>query len=135
MPEVPLVHIREMVYEVDLAITPEEKAQGLSHRPSLSDAHGMLFVYDADAARSFWMPYMNFSLDMVWIRADCTVAGVAANVPHPDPKTPLGELPSYPSNEPARFVLEINAGQAATHNIISGSRVKFGGAIAGKWGC
>ena len=78
---------------------------------------------------------MNFPLDMVWIRADCTVAGVTADVPNPDPATPLSDLPLYPSNEPARFVLEINAGQAAIHDIIPNGPVKFGGQIAGKWGC
>lgn len=135
LPDGPLVHIGKTVYQVDLALTGEEKTQGLSRRPSLADNRGMLFVYDEDAPRAFWMPYMNFPLDMVWIRADCTVAGVTADVPHPDPATPLSDLPHYPSSEPARFVLEINAGQAATYNIIPDSPVTFGGQIAGEWGC
>ena len=127
--------IGDGIYWVDLAVTPEERAQGLSDRPSLHANAGMLFVYDADGQRAFWMPRMNFPLDMVWIRADCTVAGVTADVPHPDPATPLSDLPRYPSNEPVRFVLEINAGQAATYNITPDSPVTFGGEIAGKWGC
>lgn len=135
LPNGPLVHIGEAVYLVDLATTPAERAQGLSERPSLDTDAGMLFVYDEDGLRAFWMPGMNFPLDMVWIRADCTVAGVTADVPHPDPETPLSELPTYPSGDPVRFVLEINAGQAALNNITPGSPVKFGGAIAGKWGC
>ena len=135
LPDGPLVHIGNTVYLVDLATTPEERAQGLSDRPSLNADAGMLFVYDADGQRAFWMPRMNFPLDMVWIRADCSVAGVAADVPHPDPATPLSDLPRYPSNEPVRFVLEINAGQAALNNITPGSPVKFDGQIAGKWGC
>lgn len=95
----------------------------------------MLFVYDADAPRTFWMPDMHFPLDMVWIRADCTVAGVTADVPHPAPDVPRSELPHYPSTAPVRFVLEINAGQAAEHNITPGLPVMFDGTIAGKWGC
>lgn len=135
LPEGPLVYIGETVYVVELALTAEERSLGLSHRASLADDRGMLFVYDEDGGRAFWMPYMNFPLDMVWIRADCTVAGVTADVPHPDPETPLSDLPHYPSNEPARFILEINAGQAAAYDIIPDSPVKFGGEIAGKWGC
>lgn len=135
LPDGPLVHIGNTVYLVDLAVTSEERAQGLSDRPSLNADVGMLFVYDEDGPRAFWMPRMNFPLDMVWIRADCTVAGITADVPHPDPATPLNDLPRYPSNEPVRFVLEINAGQAALNNITPGSPVTFGGQIAGKWGC
>ena len=135
MPDGPLVNIGSMAYLVDLATTPEERSQGLSGRPSLNANAGMLFVYDQNGPRAFWMPYMNFPLDMVWIRADCTVAGITADVPHPDPATPLSDLPKYPSNDPVRFVLEINAGQAALNNITPGSTVTFGGQIAGKWGC
>ena len=95
----------------------------------------MLFVYDDDGRRSFWMPEMHFPLDMVWIKSDCTVAGVTADVPHPLPETPRSELPRYPSAGAVRFVLEINAGQAARHAIMPGAGVRFDGQIAGQWGC
>ncbi len=96
---------------------------------------GMLFVYDEDGARTFWMPDMHFPLDMVWIRADCTVAGVTADVPNPPLDTPRDQLELYPSAGMVRFILELNAGQAATHGIKAGDAVKFGGEIAGQWGC
>ena len=95
----------------------------------------MLFVYDSDAPRTFWMPDMHFPLDMVWISSDCAVAAVTANVPHPAPDTPRSDLPIYPSQVPVRFVLEINAGQAAQHGIAPGTLVEFAGAIANRWGC
>ena len=95
----------------------------------------MLFVYDDDGPRTFWMPDMHFPLDMVWIRSDCTVAGVTADVPNPPLDLPRDQLPRYPSSEPVRFILEINAGQAATHNIVPDSRVEFAGHINGEWGC
>lgn len=129
------VIIGDAVYWVDLALTPEERTRGLSGRPSLNIHAGMLFVYDDDGPRTFWMPDMHFPLDMVWIRADCIVDGVTDHVPNPLPETPRDELPRYPSTGPVRFVLEINAGQAELNNITPGSPVKFGGEIAGKWGC
>ena len=134
-PNVPLVHIGNTVYVVDLALTPDERAQGLSGRPSLDTDRAMLFVYERDGPLWFWMPDMHFPLDMVWIRADCTVAGVTADVPNPPLDTPRDQLPRYPASEPVRFVLEINAGQAETHGITAGSPVEFAGAITGQWGC
>ena len=135
LPPGPLVHIGDAVYVVDLATTGAQIQQGLSGRPALGVDRAMLFVYAADGPRAFWMPYMNFPLDMVWIRSDCTVAGVTADVPNPPPDAPLDTLPTYPSHEPVRFVLEINAGQAAQRNIRPGATVRFDGDIAGRWGC
>ncbi len=134
-PNVPLVHIGSAVYVVDLALTPEERAQGLSGRPSLDADRGMLFVFERDAPLRFWMPDMHFPLDMVWIRSDCIVAGVTADVPNPPLDTPRDQLDRYPASEPVRFVLEINAGQAETYEIIPGGAVEFAGQIAGQWGC
>ena len=135
LPDGPLVHIGDTVYVVDLAVTPAERTQGLSGRPSMEANRGMLFVYDEDGPRTFWMPDMHFPLDMVWIRADCVVAGVTADVPNPPLETPRDQLELYPSAGMVRFILELNAGQAATNGIEAGGPVEFGGDIAGKWGC
>ena len=135
LPDAPLVFIGDVVYVVDLAVTGEERTLGLSGRPSLGTDRAMLFVYEEDSPRTFWMPDMHFPLDMVWIRSDCTVDGVTADVPNPSPDTPRDQLPRYPSTGPARFILEINAGQAEARGIVPGSRVRFAGQIAGRWGC
>jgi len=129
------VRIGDTVYVVDLAVTPAERTQGLSGRLSMDAERGMLFVYGEDGARTFWMPNMHFPLDMVWIRADCTVAGVTANVPNPPLDTPRDQLELYPSAGLVRFILELNAGQAEMHGIGAGGAVKFDGQIAGQWGC
>ena len=135
LPNSPLVHIGNTVYAVDLAITAAEQTKGLSGRPSLDVDQGMLFVFDEDAPRTFWMLNMRFSLDMIWIKSNCTVARITTDVPNLPLDTPRDQLPRYPSTSPIRFVLEINAGQAQAHNIVLGTSIAFDGEIAGKWGC
>ncbi len=135
LPDAPLVLIGDAVYVADLAVSAEERVQGLSGRPSLDTDRGMLFVYEEDNPRTFWMPDMHFPLDMVWIRSDCTVAGVTADVPNPPLDTPRDQLPRYPSTGPVRFILEINAGQAGDQGIVPGAPVQFAGQIEGRWGC
>ena len=66
---------------------------------------------------------------------DCIVAGVTADVPNPPLDTPRDQLDQYPSAGLVRFVLELNAGQAAIRGIEAGDTVKFGGEISDKWGC
>lgn len=135
LPDAPLVLIGEAVYVVDLAVSAEERTQGLSGRPSLDVDRAMLFVYEEDGPRTFWMPDMHFPLDMVWIRSDCVVDGVTSDVPNPPLDTPRDQLPRYPSTGPVRFILEINAGQAETHGIVPGTPVRFAGQIEDQWGC
>jgi uncharacterized membrane protein (UPF0127 family) len=58
------------------------------------------------------------SLDMLFIRADGRVAGIAANM------TPLSEK-SIRSDEPVVGVLELNAGFAARHGVAPGARFQL----------
>lgn len=135
LPDAPLVLIGDVVYVVDLAVSAEERVQGLSGRPSLGVDRAMLFVYEEDRPRTFWMPDMRFPLDMVWIRSDCVVDGVTSDVPNPPVDTPRDELPRYASSGPVRFILEVNAGQAEAHGIVPGAPVRFAGRIENQWGC
>ncbi len=130
-----VVQIGEASFRVDVAVTGAERSLGLSGRATLEPDTGMLFVYDSDGPRTFWMPDMRFPLDMIWIRSDCVVNGVTANVPNPPENTLRDQLPRYPSDGPVRFVLELNAGQAAAHGITTDDKVQFIGDIAEAWGC
>lgn len=57
----------EHCYLLELADTPEERAQGLMYRPSLASGHGMLFVFDTGSVRAFWMKNTLIPLDILWI--------------------------------------------------------------------
>ncbi len=120
---------------MELAITSEEKSQGLSDRPTLAPNTGMLFVYEQQSRFSFWMRNMRFPLDMIWIGADCTVADVTLNAPPPEPGQTLDQLPRFRPASPALYVLEINAGEAPAKDIEAGVEVAFTGDLAGRYGC
>ena len=120
---------------MDLALTGEQKAQGLSDRESLRPGTGMLFPYEESRIRTFWMKNMHFPLDMVWIDADCTVAHVTDNVPPPTPGTSNSDLPTYSSTVPVVHVLEVNAGDFEQNSIGVGDKVEFSGTLEGRFGC
>ena len=120
---------------MELAITPAERQQGLSGRESLPENTGMLFIFEQDQRLSFWMLDMNFPLDMVWIDSSCHVLDVTPDVPHPDPGQEPSDLPRYSPSGPARFVLEINAGEFHDAGLAVGALARFGGPIAGEYGC
>ncbi len=103
---------------VEVARSPEEQAMGLMHRQSLAPDRGMLFPYDPPQPASFWMKNTLIPLDLIFIRADGTIARIAENT------VPLS-LDPVPSLEPVAAVLEIAGGRAAELGIRPGDRVSW----------
>lgn len=130
----PLVTIGAFTWPVELALTGEQQAQGLSGRAELAAGAGMLFVWNQESRRSFWMPDMNFPLDMVWLNGDCAVTHITHNAPPQAPGQSQADLPRYTVDQ-VQYVLEINAGEAALHGIKVGDQARFQGRSAGEYGC
>jgi len=119
------VRIGGLVVQVELARTPDERANGLSGRASLAQDAGMLFIFPNEQPQTFWMKDTRFPLDFVWISADLRVLGVQENVPPPAPGTPDTDLPLYPSSEPVLYVLEVNGGLVERAGVRVGDAVTF----------
>lgn len=115
-------------FTVELAVTPEQKTQGLMHRKMLPPQNGMLFLFDSERALSFWMKDTLIPLDIVFIRKDGTIHHI-----HPM-AVPL-DLTPIPSLGPVAAVLEINGGEAQSLGLAPGDTVHhqaFGNALAGQ---
>jgi uncharacterized protein len=121
------VTVGDASFAVELAVTPQQQAQGLSGRPSLAPGTGMLFILGSEGQPSFWMKDMRFPLDIVWISAEYVVVDITEAVSPPDPGQTTSDLPKYMPAEPAQYVLEINAGEAESADIRVGEMVEFGG--------
>ena len=103
-------------FQVELAITAQDKAQGLMHRETLPDRAGMLFIYPNPQPVSFWMRNTLIPLDMIFIDDQGRVARVHHNA------VPLDETPIY-GGDAIKAVLEINAGLAKKYGISDTSTV------------
>ena len=125
----------ETSYVVDVAATPDERYQGLSGREFMDRGTGMLFVFEDDSLLHFWMREMHFPLDIIWIDGQCQLIDVATDVPTPPPNAESADIPRVQSPSPARYVLELNAGEWARAGLSPGDNVEFLGAIAGQYGC
>ncbi len=77
--------------------------------------HGMIFVFESDQYLSFWMRNTIMPLDIAFIRSDGTIVSTHT-------MRPLDES-GYPSNEPAKFALEVRGGQFQQWGIVAGDRV------------
>lgn len=105
--------------DIEVAKSSYEQQTGLMYRQSMKADRGMLFVYDDQKPRShFYMKDTEFPLDLLYINADMTIVDFNKNAKAYD-ETPL------PSNEPAKYVLEINAGKVDAWNLKTGDRIKL----------
>ena len=104
----PQVELNGERFTVELAETQEKQALGLMFRDSLPDDHGMLFLFPAEGLRSFWMRNTRIPLDILYFDADLKLVSVAENAR----PCRTQRCPSYRSEGPAKYVLELNAGKA-----------------------
>ena len=104
-------------FDVEVMRDDAGRMRGLMFRRTMAPNHGMLFDFERSEPVAMWMKNTYLPLDMVFIRADGTIARVAADT------EPLSTA-VIPSAEPVLSVLELNAGTAAKLGIRPGDRVE-----------
>jgi len=109
------------VIRLELAITPEERAQGLMFRRSLATDRGMLFLFENSARWPFWMKDTWLPLDLIFLDSGGKVSQVFENV-EPCSAEPC---PQYIPVRDARAVLELAGGSGAAHGVREGVTLTF----------
>ena len=95
-------------------------------RDAMANDSGMLFIHDAEEPQAYWMKNTRIPLDILYFDDDRKLVAQQRDVP----PCSLGDAcPSYPSEAPARYVLELNAGEAARLGLKDGAEVLFGPGI------
>jgi len=104
------------VFEVELARTNPEREKGLMFRRYMPKNRGMLFDFGSPDPATMWMENTFIPLDMLFIRADGTVARIETNT------EPLSRR-VIAAGEPVLAVLELNGGVCDELGIKAGDRV------------
>jgi uncharacterized membrane protein (UPF0127 family) len=103
-------------FQVELAVSPEQRSRGLMFRESLEEDRGMLFDFGRPQVVSMWMRNTYVPLDMLFIDAAGRITQIAADT------QPLSDT-VVASRAPVRAVLELRAGVSAKLGIEPGDRV------------
>ena len=90
-------------FVVEIAKTDEQKKQGLQCRISLKKNEGMLFVWNSEDYRTFWMKNTRIPLDLIFVNANYEIVDVFYNA---EPY----KLNAINSKKKAKYVLELNSG-------------------------
>ncbi|MCY4226025.1 MAG: DUF192 domain-containing protein [Bacteroidetes bacterium] len=107
-----------LTLDIEIADTDSLRERGMMQRSSFPPESGMLFLFDHQEFRQFWMGNTPLSLDLLFISNDSAIVDIAkyAKPYSPDPIV---------SQAPAQFVLEVPAGFADTKGIVEGDRVQW----------
>jgi len=106
----------EHKFKAEVAATDQQRSMGLMFRKEMPAERGMLFLFEREGDRYFWMKNTPLPLDIIFIDANGAIVSIADNT------TPFSE-DVIPSLGPAQFVFEINAGLAEKLDISAGDKV------------
>lgn len=106
--------------DIEIAALEHERTQGLMYRRSMPDTRGMLFIFEEETQRSFWMKNTLMGLDILYIRANGEIESIAKYV------IPKSER-SIPSKGPAKYVLEVAEGFCDRYEVTVGDRIEYSG--------
>ena len=125
----PWVELSGQRYTVEIADDDAERAQGLMFRDAMDADRGMLFIHEREEPQSYWMKNTKIPLDILYFDGQRRLVSVQRDVP----PCSLGDrCPPYPSDAPARYVLELNAGEAARLKLAPGAELHFGPGVTPK---
>jgi len=103
-------------FSVEIAETPRQHAYGLMHLEAMPPDQGMLFMFQNNARRSFWMKNTLIPLDMLFFDETGLLVTAILDVPA------LSLTPRH-STARAKYVLELNAGTAGSAGIGIGAKL------------
>jgi uncharacterized membrane protein (UPF0127 family) len=103
---------------IEIADSDYETQTGLMYREAMGENQAMLFIFPDEALRSFYMKNTKIPLDIIYIDRELRISSIQKNA------RPLDES-GLPSNAPAQYVLEVNAGLADKWNLEVGDRIEY----------
>ena len=115
------VTLNDYSFVVEVADTNESRALGLMFREQMDDGAGMLFIFPDTQRRAFWMKNTLIALDILYFDQNRKLVSISENTP--PCKNTTTRCPSYPSAQPAKYVLEINAGLSEEYGFKTGDEL------------
>lgn len=103
------------VIDTQLAQSPQQRQIGLMFRKSMPQGEGMLFVFEEANQQCFWMKNTLIPLSAAFVADDGTIVNLADMKPQ--------TTDSHCSEQPVRYVLEMNVGWFAKKGIKAGSKL------------
>jgi uncharacterized protein len=104
-------------YILEIAADDATRQKGLMDRDFMPPNYGMLFVFTKEEPLTFYMKNTHIPLDILFLDKTGRVVSISTMQPF--------DLRLTPSNGPATYAIELNAGQAALTGLAPGGQVNI----------
>ena len=113
-------HDGQAVSAVEVAVADDDhtRNEGLMDVHHLPENSGMLFIFDGNEPRSFWMANTPIPLDIIFANSEFEIVRIHRNT------APYSHQ-SFRSEEPAKYVVEVNAGYTLRYDINEGMKISL----------
>lgn len=116
------IQIGTKTIKAEFAITDAEQQHGLMNRTEIPDNFGMLFMFEDEDYRSFWMKNTYVNLSIAYIGSNKKILEI---IDMEASKSSLDANPkTYPSSAKAKYALEVKQGWFARNKIKVGDVIK-----------
>jgi uncharacterized membrane protein (UPF0127 family) len=107
---------------IELAENDRQHEHGLMFRKKLNSNEGMLFIFDNEETRTFWMKNTLINLSIAYLDKNRKIVDIqemkAMN-------TIMEKPPTYPSKSPAMYALEMPEGWFKKNKIKEGDQLQY----------
>jgi uncharacterized membrane protein (UPF0127 family) len=104
-------------FVIEIANTDPTREHGLMERDSMPNNRGMIFVFPDETPRAFWMKNTRIPLDIVFLDHAGQIVSIKQMKAY--------DLTSVPSDAPAKYAIELNAGAAQAAGLKVGDQVQI----------
>lgn len=110
----------DTISTIEAAVADDQtsRAEGLMNVTSLPEDSGMIFIFEENQPRSFWMASTPLSLDLIFVNETFEIVRIHRNA------SPYSQE-SIQSERPAKYVVEVNAGYTLRHDINEGASIEI----------
>jgi len=114
-----IMEVNSSVLNLEIARSEKELSDGLMFRTSMDNNKGMIFIFQDEQIRTFWMKNTLISLDIIYLDKEFNVVKIYSNT-----KTnQIKEI--YSSLKPSQYAIELNGGRSAELGITEGLKLNI----------
>mgnify|MGYP000406524658 FL=1 len=116
--QLPRIQLQAGMHQIQaqVAANPDQRSIGLMHRAEMPQSEGMLFAFEQASQQCFWMKNTILPLTAAFIADDGTIVNLADMKPQ--------TTDAHCSEQPVRWVLEMNQGWFAKRGIKAGFKLQ-----------
>lgn len=105
----------------EVADTIPKQTIGLMNREKLEEDKGMIFLFNNEGKREFWMKNTLIPLDMIFLDKNFKIVNIIENAQ----PCKILDCELYSSAGPAKYVIEINGGLSSKYNITNQTKIMW----------